>query len=62
MSFFITANVLNSSHVLEIMGQLSESIPQLDIIADTIKTLANQEEGNDENLHVIEVTLPMLCR
>lgn len=44
------------------MSQLAESIPQLDVIADTIKSLATQEEGNEENLHIIEVTLPMLCR
>ena len=47
---------------LEIMMQLSESIPELEVIADCIKTLANQEGGSENDLHVIEVTLPMLCR
>lgn len=44
------------------MTQLAESIPDLDVIAETIKTLATEEEGNESNLHIIEVTLPMLCR
>ena len=44
------------------MSQLAESIPELETIADTIKVLAAQEEENADSLHIIEVTLPMLCR
>jgi len=52
-----------SSHlIVEIMCQLAESIPELSKIAETIKNLANQAEGNPEDLPIIEVTLPMLCR
>lgn len=56
--------LFHTVYVAEIMTQLGESVPELETIADIIKDLALQErqEDNKDNLHIIEVTLPMLCR
>ena len=44
------------------MDQLSENVPQLEKIVTEIEELAHSGGKYHEAPHVIEVTLPMICR
>ena len=44
------------------MDNLAETLPRLEKIVSEIEELANTGGKYDEAPHVIEVTLPMLCR
>ena len=44
------------------MDQIAETIPPLEKIVDEIGELAESGGNYNEAPHVIEVTLPMLCR
>lgn len=46
----------------EVMDQLNENLPNLDKIILEIEELADSGGNYLERPHVIEVTLPMLCR
>uniref|UniRef100_X1Z8I7 Ryanodine receptor n=1 Tax=Capitella teleta TaxID=283909 RepID=X1Z8I7_CAPTE len=53
------------SHSLEakgVMDQVAETVPPLEDIVKTIESLAENVNEYHEVPHVIEVTLPMLCR
>ena len=46
----------------EVMDEVSETVPPLDKIVLEIEELAESGGKYNEAPHVIEVTLPMLCR
>lgn len=46
----------------EVMDQLKENLPGLDKIVSEIEELAHSGGKYHEAPHVIEVTLPMICR
>lgn len=46
----------------EVMDEVSETVPILDKIVAEIEGLAESGGNYTEAPHVIEVTLPMLCR
>ena len=46
----------------EVMDQLKENVPSLEKIVTEIEQLAHSGGMYHEAPHVIEVTLPMICR
>jgi hypothetical protein len=52
----------HSLEAKEVMDQVTETVPSLEQIVKTIEDLAENVNKYHEVPHVIEVTLPMLCR
>ena len=50
------------SCITEVMDEVAQTIPTLDKIVSEIEGLAESGGKYAEAPHVIEVTLPMLCR
>ena len=48
--------------IAEVMDQVAENVPPLESIVKEIEELAESGGKYNEAPHVIEVTLPMVCR